>query len=277
MTTRQRHFWEIAAWIIFGLVNMVVLATSKIMEERGGGDPGFENWQAFAWEFSSLVMILILIPAILALDRRYPLVPEKWHQRLLLHIPASIIFSTLHVTGMVYLRKVLHWAMGQDYQFGDPGWGMLYEYRKDVLTYGLILLVVYVYREILRLRGGEAQLAQKNEKTDQNDRIMISKNGIYHFLEPRDIDWIEAAGNYVEIHVDDHSHMYRGTMTQLLDRLPQPTFIRIHRSTIVNQTRIEKIKPAAGGDQWLSLRDGEVLRMSRRYKKNLTQPVREKA
>ena len=163
--------------------------------------------------------------------------------------------------------------MDQQYQFGSLILESAYEYRKDFMTYCLILFVVYVYREILRLRGGEAQLAREKPKTAQQERIMISKNGVYRFLDPLAIDWIEAAGNYVEIHVEDHSHMYRGTMKQLLDRLPQPDFIRIHRSTIVNQNRIAKIKPAANGDQFLSLKDGEVLRMSRRYKKNLTRPA----
>ncbi|PCJ34830.1 MAG: DNA-binding protein [Alphaproteobacteria bacterium] len=225
--------------------------------------------RSFVWEFTSIFFILILIPAILYLDHRYPIATSKWKRRLLLHIPASMIFSLIHVTGMVYFRKILYFLMGHHYDFGNLPLELLYEYRKDVMTYTTILFIIYGYREIMRLRSGEAQLIHNTKKTTQDDRILVSKSGVYFFLTPRSIDWIEAAGNYVEIHVNSNSHMYRGTMKQLLTRLPQPDFIRVHRSYIVNQDRIQKVQPAANGDQWLTLTTGKKLRLSRRYRHNL--------
>lgn len=269
MTTKQRHFWEIGAWIIYGLVNMVVLATSDILEDMRRATRQFDNWEPFVWEFTSIFFILILIPAILYLDHRYPIATDRWKKRLLLHIPASMVFSLIHITGMVYFRKSLYSLMGHHYDFGNLPLELLYEYRKDVMTYATILFVIYGYREIMRLREGEAQLTRNAGQTTQYDRILVSKGGVYFFLAPEDILWIEAAGNYVEIHTSDHSYMYRGTMKEFLSRLADDDFVRIHRSYIVNRKAVQKITPATSGDQWVILRNGVKLRLSRRYKNQL--------
>jgi hypothetical protein len=269
MITKQRRFLEVSAWIIYGLVNMVVYATSDILEDMRRATRQFDNWEPFVWEFTSIFFILILIPAILYLDHRFPIATSKWKKRLLLHIPASMVFSLIHITGMVSLRKFFYFLMGDHYGFGNLPLELLYEYRKDVMTYATILFVTYGYREIMRLRSGEAQLIHNTKQTTQDDRILVSKSGVYFFLTPKSIDWIEAAGNYVEIHVNNNSHMYRGTMKQLLTHLPQPDFIRVHRSYIGNQDRIQKVQPAANGDQWLTLTTGQKLRLSRRYRHNL--------
>ncbi|MDG1021914.1 MAG: hypothetical protein P8H57_10665 [Emcibacteraceae bacterium] len=58
------------------------------------------------------------------------------------------------------------------------------------MTYCSILLVIYAYREILRLRNGEAQIEENDE-----ERIMVSKAGQFKFIEPSSVDWVEAAGN----------------------------------------------------------------------------------
>jgi two-component system LytT family response regulator len=87
----------------------------------------------------------------------------------------------------------------------------------------------------------------------------------------RDIDYIQAAGNYGEIHAGGGTHLVRMTMQELEDRLDPAMFVRIHRSTIVKIDRIRSIVADSHGDFDLSLHDGTVLRLSRNYRTRLQQ------
>jgi two-component system LytT family response regulator len=85
----------------------------------------------------------------------------------------------------------------------------------------------------------------------------------------RDVDYIEACGNYAEIHAGDRTHLVRMTMQELEQRLDPSMFVRIQRSTIVQIDRIRDILSANHGDFDLSLNDGTVLRLSRNYRSRL--------
>ena len=85
----------------------------------------------------------------------------------------------------------------------------------------------------------------------------------------RDIDYIQACGNYAEIHAAGWTHLVRMTMQELDQRLDPAMFVRIHRSTIVQIDRIRKIVSDSHGDFDLSLQDGTVLRLSRNYRSRL--------
>ena len=191
----KRH-WEMLL-IIFCFISLgaIVRSTSLIMEYSNRGSL-LEAWKPFVWEFSSTYMIFILLPFIMIFDESYPIAGKKWLRRLLVHIPLSMVFSFVHIIGMVGIRKLIYISVDEIYVMDELNFTILYEYRKDVMAYMSILLVIYAYREILRLRHGEAQIEQSDEK-----RIMVSKSGIFKFIEPRSVDWVEAAGNYVELHV----------------------------------------------------------------------------
>ena len=85
------------------------------------------------------------------------------------------------------------------------------------------------------------------------------------FLRPAEIDWMEAAGNYVRLHVGKKSHLIRETMKGLEDRLDPDTFVRIHRSRIVNLDRVRELQPWFHGEHLIVLTSGEQLTTSRRH------------
>ncbi len=87
----------------------------------------------------------------------------------------------------------------------------------------------------------------------------------------RDIDHIQACGNYAEIHAAGRTHLVRMTMQELEQRLDPAVFVRIHRSTIVQIDRIRNIVAASHGDFDLTLHDGTVLRLSRKHRGRLQQ------
>jgi len=82
----------------------------------------------------------------------------------------------------------------------------------------------------------------------------------------RDIDWIEAAGNYVSVHAGGSTHLVDGPLSTIEERLIPYNFLRIHRSRIVNFDRVRRIKPLLYGDYTVELQDGTKLTLSRRYR-----------
>jgi two-component system LytT family response regulator len=83
------------------------------------------------------------------------------------------------------------------------------------------------------------------------------------------IDWIEAAGNYVTLHVGDASHLLRETITSFEARLPAGRFARIHRAAIANLDRIAEFQPLLSGDFQVVLQNGARLKMSRTYRNRI--------
>ncbi len=97
-------------------------------------------------------------------------------------------------------------------------------------------------------------------------RLVIKSSGRVVFLKVDEIDWVDAAGNYVRIHAADDSHMLRETMGRLEARLDPEKFLRIHRSTIVNIECIRELQQQFHGDYLVVLKNGQRLTLSRSYR-----------
>jgi two-component system LytT family response regulator len=100
-------------------------------------------------------------------------------------------------------------------------------------------------------------------------RLAIKAGGRVTILAVRDIDWIEAEGDYVKIHAGRTWHLLRETMKHLEVQFDPARFVRIHRSTIVNVERIKELQPYFRGEYVVILHDGTSLKLSRGYKDHL--------
>jgi two-component system LytT family response regulator len=98
------------------------------------------------------------------------------------------------------------------------------------------------------------------------DRLVVKSSGRVYFVPTADIDWCEAAGNYVCLHVGAQSHLVRETMAHLESHLDPQQFVRIHRSTIVNVDRIQELRSSFNGEHVVLLRGGTRLTLSRGYR-----------
>jgi two-component system LytT family response regulator len=101
------------------------------------------------------------------------------------------------------------------------------------------------------------------------DRLVVKSGGRVYFLRTDEIDWIEAAGNYVRLHLGEDSHLLRETMTNMEARLDGRRFMRIHRSRIVNADRIKELQPWFNGEYVVVLQNGTRLNLSRGYREKL--------
>ncbi len=97
------------------------------------------------------------------------------------------------------------------------------------------------------------------------DRLLVRTGDRLVVVPTEAVDWAEAAGDYVALHVGARTHLLRQTMAGLADRLDPRRFVRIHRSTLVQVDRVRDLRPTAAGDAHVRLRDGTELRASRRY------------
>ncbi|MEJ5351155.1 MAG: LytTR family transcriptional regulator DNA-binding domain-containing protein [Melioribacteraceae bacterium] len=114
-------------------------------------------------------------------------------------------------------------------------------------------------------------ISDKGIRTDEGkfiNRISVKNKNIIKIIPVAEIDWIEAQGDYVCIHVNDEKFLLRDSLNSLENKLNPEIFIRIHRSSIVNIEKVEKLKSNEHGDYELFLKDGTKLKMSRTYKEN---------
>jgi two-component system LytT family response regulator len=115
------------------------------------------------------------------------------------------------------------------------------------------------------------ELKSENPEAKAIDRLAIKSEGRVVFVKVTDIDWVEAADNYVNLHVAGGAHLMRETMSSLEGRLPGDKFLRISRSTIVNIERIKELQPLFHGEYAVILRNGTRLTLSRGYRDKLSQ------
>jgi len=119
-----------------------------------------------------------------------------------------------------------------------------------------------------------ALMRDLKRETPRSDRLVVKSGGRLFFLRADEIDWIEAAGNYVRLHVGTQAHLLRETMNAIESRLDPERFFRIHRSRIVNVERIQEMQPWLNGEYSIVLRTGARLTISRGYREKLQEKLR---
>lgn len=113
-------------------------------------------------------------------------------------------------------------------------------------------------------------LAQKNEPQLQNeDRMVIRAGGKIVFLDVKEIDWVEAAANYVKVNVGKDHYLLREGIGSIAERLGTEHFVRIHRSSIVNIHKIRELQLCESGEYIAVLKNGKALSCSRGYRTEL--------
>jgi len=269
-----RRSFETGFWVAQYLVGALANSITVNMDVRRG-HLDFSAWQPVVWETSSAVTALALVPAVVWFTRRFPLHLDDWRRLLPLHLLGSLAWSVLHVAGMVAIRKLAYASVGDSYDFGSWWRESGYEYLKDVRSYVGMVLTIEGYRLLLRRLQGEAMLLSLPdegppvEPVERPERFLVRKLGREFLVAAADIEWLQAAGNYVNLRVRGHDYPLRSTIAGIEARLDPERFVRIHRSYIVNLAQVVSIEPLDSGDARVHLRDATVLPCSRRYRAGL--------
>ncbi|MDO3387650.1 LytTR family DNA-binding domain-containing protein [Gilvimarinus sp. SDUM040013] len=268
----KQHFlehqilWPCVFLLIWALLNIALLTTTVIMEYQREGR-SIDYWQPLCWEVTSIVMILLCIWPIAYINR---LLQSRFSlpAQLLGHAFGLILFSIIHVSGMVALRKLWYWLAGSHYNFGDFWYEFVYEFRKDAMSYITIVVVISGYQFMVRRLRGEASYIDKGEESNEQlaDRLLVKKLGKEFLITTADVEWVEASGNYVNLHVGGRVYPMRSTMAKLAKQLPAQNFRRVHRSAIVNLNQVKHIEPTEFGDYVIALTNDQQVPLSRRYR-----------
>jgi len=150
----QRRRWLQLRWVLFVALGLL-LGIYQGLNEAIGTHGRYETWKPFVWEMSSVFVIFALIPLITRFEDRFRIDSRPRTRAILIHIVAAIGFSIIHTTAMVLLRKAAYWIMSDSYNFGDIPTQWVYELQKDLITYLVILVVVFAIREFRIRRAGE--------------------------------------------------------------------------------------------------------------------------
>jgi DNA-binding LytR/AlgR family response regulator len=264
-------------WCVILLISAVLQVFTVLYDARASGQQ-VTLTQAIIREASSHATWLALLPAIYWLHRRLPV--DVAPLNILAHIAATVPVSLGHVFGMVALRHLAYAAMSASYTYGFTLEHLLYEYRKDAFTYllfsGAYVAFNYIFARIdERNRPAAAEPVSVPAATPLT-RLSVRKKDREVLVATEEIGWIEASGNYAILHVGPEKHEIRSSLAKLESELDPASFVRVHKSAIVNIARVREVEPWISGDWRIRLQDGTEVPLSRRYRARFEEraPVR---
>lgn len=262
-----RAFIAYSAIIIgFWLVNSL----SNITEAERAGH-ALQPGVAWFLEGTSSIIILALFWPVSRLEARFPVGEARWAIALPVYLTGSLGFSAIHVAWIALVRDTLWPVLFEGrYTFFEDGVGLvfLYEYRKDVMAYAVILFLLYVFRSVERHRM-EAEAARREAQA--RHRVTLKCGGRTVFAEAAEFSRAKAAGNYVEAYFGAREILARMTLGELEALLTEAGVeaVRTHRSFLVNRAAITETVPTGEGDVRIVLSDGSEVPGSRRYREGL--------
>lgn len=230
-------------------------------------------WCYAVTEGTSVVLLFVLTPALLWLTAL--LDPQRigWPKAVLGHLGGFALGTTAHICGMVALRYAIFPLFGRDYSFGTPGHlglQLIYEIRKDAVIYlGMVVLIWLLAMARRRAQVIVQQVVMDRPASTGATRLELRDGAKRLFLDPAEILWAEAAGNYVELHLAGSSHLQRQTLSSLEEQLSASGFVRIHRSRLVNRHHVRSISGNDSGDFTVTLDDGRRIGGGRRWRQSL--------
>jgi hypothetical protein len=280
-TARQIVRWQMLLFAL--LLGLFALAnTYTVLSDRAREGIVLALWQPAVWEVSSNLVQWLLIPAIAWWLERFPLTQLTWRNNLAVHLLVTAPYSLAHTAGMIVLRELAYAVAGSSYQFG-PFWdNWIYEYRKDFLTYFVILGGLLGFRLYGLWLDTRARAANSDAEVEveigtaaaaaanPSGRLVVRKRNREFILDAGEIDHVDSDGNYVVVHAAGETYRLRDSLDRINRRLGEQRFVRVHRAHVVNIDRIREIQPWDHGDYRIVLKDGSFLNFSRRYRTRLS-------
>lgn len=243
-------FLAVAALVV-AVDTVNIFSTIHDWAERGQSLP---FWMPAVWEYTSAFATLLCSPLIYAAVRFAGPGSKSWPLFVGVHGGASLIFSSLHIVLMNAMRVAIYAAVDRHYPFGESGFW--YEYRKDLLAYLVIASIFWLFTT---RTFGAARPTGARMIDIQDGKKLIR-------VRADDIAAAHAAGNYVEFMLVDGSRpLARKALRDALFELGDESFVRTHRSWLVNIRHVRTLTALGAGDFELELDIGAKVPLSRRF------------
>jgi two-component system LytT family sensor kinase len=172
-----------SGWVLYAVLALlfgVYLGINQIVDLRGHIE--IAAWKPLVWEISSVVVIFVLIPFVVRFERRFRLDTRPRWRALVPHACAAVVFSALHIAGMLMLRNLAYAIAGQHYDYGNLPVRAFYELQKDLLTYVVILGVIFANREFQIRRTADLRAAELAGELSQARLKHLTAQIEPHFL-----------------------------------------------------------------------------------------------
>ncbi|MBW8183544.1 LytTR family DNA-binding domain-containing protein [Shewanella nanhaiensis] len=264
--------YETLALLVYFFINASINATSETMEAGREQSVNFVIWEPFVWEFSSAISTLILFPFIALFMTKKPWQWQHSSSSFLTYLVAAFVFSFCHIGLMVSIREFSYLFSSLDYDFAkstaELGYELIYELRKDLWSFCFFVIVIAAYRQVVAQYLGDVRCIDTEQKEAKSltKLLLVKKLGKEFLIKTEQIEWVQSAGNYVNLHIEDQVYPTRSTLAEFIERDASHALCRIHRSFAVNLNYVNYIEPMPSGDAELTLHSGKKLRISRRYK-----------
>jgi len=255
--TGEERLWVGRAWLLgAGLIGSLCVVNVLTIRHDA---PDLGLLRPAIWEASSALITLLVFSIPAAMAFWMVRVRPQWWIALPAHLAAVFVYSVLHVAGFIALRELSYAViLDSHYRFGPLATEFPYEFRKDMMAYGLASIIYWLALQ----RGGHrlhAPEAAPPPVFDIQDGARLIRVPVAEIIAVR------SAGNYVEfLLADGRRPLTRSSLGAALDSLARHGFVRTHKSWLVNKTRVTGLRPEGSGDYAVELGDLEAP-LSRRF------------
>lgn len=247
----------VCAWSAVGLVSALLRFTAG---SAGAEGESLAMQLLHGWTAGALWVPLTLL--IVGLHRRFPFRRGAWRRAFAVHLTASLAVPFIYnLAFQVLLPAAAAEGIGAAALTGYLRWLHI-----TVALYWCLLALDRWWLEVVGAEDASAPGSRRRSRKPMR-HLTIGDGERTRVIDTDHIAWIEGAGDYVRIHTDGGSFLASRRLAELADTLDPRTFLRIHRSTIVNLARIQSYRPLGHGDYGLVLRGGAKLKVSRTHGK----------
>lgn len=288
----QRHQTTVAIALLFlyFLISGLVNANAVLMEGMRLAALPFLTWEPYVWEMTSAFSSFLVVLVLALLLRLFPWSWEHQLKSMTMYCGFALLFALAHVGLMVAFRSIIYAFNDAQYNFATTPqqwlFELTYEMQKDVWSFVFFVVAIACYRYVVTQWLGNAtdiavNTSKKAVKTEQkakqdsdndvsSDLLLVKKLGKEFLIRKQDITWAASSGNYVNLYINDDVFPMRTTLTAFLRDNKHLPIERVHRSFAVNLNQIDSIELQDSGDGKITLKSGNTVKMSRRYRLSLS-------
>jgi hypothetical protein len=249
------------------LVASILLAGQEYFYRHWGGGPESYDSMLFAQLIGVGVWIVLAPSVVLPLARRFPLDERRRPSYFAVHFAAAGIVPIFHIAivAMLFASYYYGWSPAAMYDIARDRMHTVYAW--SVLVYVAIVAGFHVKSRLTFVEPIEpATVGHSPSAAEYSRRIVVKNDGRLGVVPVEQIDWLEASDNHVVVHTRAANHLMRVPLSRLTERLDPRTFVRVHRSTVVNVDRVREVQPWFRSELVVILKDETRLTIGRSYR-----------
>ncbi len=229
-----------------------------------------DAWEPWAWEMTSAAFWIAAALPLIRIARALRPPRLGWATAVAALLLLSVPVCGLHIAWLAASRSTVYAALGARYDY-DWTWAhVVYEWRKDLLSVLVFAgMGAAADRWMAASRSGPVPPPAADRALTSPFRLEVRDGARRRWFAAHEIERVEAAGNYVELHTDRGAVLHRATLASVADELGGHGFVRIHRSRLVRAAAVLAVETTPAGDFEVALASGAKVAGSRRFRSGL--------